>query len=729
MTVSERLAFLLSLDADGAIKGFEKVGNAADKNLGKTQSGLDRASKNLVSFGSKALAVGGLAVAGLANAANAAGDLAEAVAATEVIFGDASDSILEYGENAADSIGQSNRAALSAAATFGTFGKAAGKTGQELAMFSTDLVTLSSDLASFKNTSPEEAVEALGAALRGESEPIRKYGVLLDDATLKNRALELGLISTTTGTLPPAIKVQAAYAEILAQTTDAQGDFTRTADGLANSQRTATARMEDAKAAIGEGFLPILTAVTEKVGSLAKGFSDLNKSTGGVASQVLSFGVIGLGAAGALAFLAGKVIAARDAYTKFNRSLVNSEGQLTKTGKAVSFVQTGLLAFGATEVAFAVLNEITDASGKLERSLQKLVIATEGTTVDIVRAFGDLAKKENDVFRFGDIVGDMGKEIKLAGTESKRDIEDLDRAFGKLLETGPAQAKAFVAALTEQTDALDHNSGQYRDNIDLIERYTERLGLQVGATEVLSEQTDRGAESLGGFASVLNSKVIPGLNDTKTLLEQTKQRTDDLFSRFSDESSLLDLTSGFDDLRQSVWDTTVALNDQNTTQAENRANLIATRQETLSQIEAVLEYTEKVLEIPPSAATNIVALLDQGQIDAAENALAILTRNREINIDLVGRGAAGYGPSGPRALGGSAAGMTLVGERGPELVNLPLGSEVRNHAQLRADMSGASGGSTTVVDITVIMPPGSNGDDVVNAIRKYERTNGKAWRS
>ena len=89
-------------------------------------------------------------------------------------------------------------------------------------------------MASFKNTSPEEAITAIGAALRGESEPIRRYGVLLDEATLKHRALALGIISTTDQALTPQQKVLAATAEIYRQTGDIQGDFTRTSEGLAN---------------------------------------------------------------------------------------------------------------------------------------------------------------------------------------------------------------------------------------------------------------------------------------------------------------------------------------------------------------------------------------------------------------------------------------------------------------------------------------------------------------
>jgi hypothetical protein len=74
-----------------------------------------------------------------------------------------------------------------AASTFGTFGKSAGLAGDDLAGFSTDMVGLAGDLV-VQGRQTRGCVTAIGAALRGESEPIRKYGVLLDGATLKARA-------------------------------------------------------------------------------------------------------------------------------------------------------------------------------------------------------------------------------------------------------------------------------------------------------------------------------------------------------------------------------------------------------------------------------------------------------------------------------------------------------------------------------------------------------------
>lgn len=199
-----------------------------------------------------------------------ASDMNETVSKSNVIFGDGAGAIAEFAETASYSLGQTKKQAIDAAATFATFGKGAGLAGDDLVDFSTTLVGLSADLASFSNTSPEEAITAIGAALRGESEPIRRYGVLLDDATLKQKAMEMGLISTTKNALTPQQKALASYQVILAQTTDAQGDFARTSDGLANQQKILTAQIEDLKTEIGEGLLPATIEATSALNDLLK---------------------------------------------------------------------------------------------------------------------------------------------------------------------------------------------------------------------------------------------------------------------------------------------------------------------------------------------------------------------------------------------------------------------------------------------------------------------------
>lgn len=231
-------------ESEGVLKGFgTKIG------------ALSVAAGNLLSSGIQTGV--GAAVGFIGDSIGAASDLSETMSKVGVLFGDASGDVERFAFTAAKSLGQSKQQALDGAATFATFGKGAGLAGKDLSKFSTDFVGLASDMASFNNTSPEQAIEAIGAALRGEAEPIRSYGVLLDDATLRQKALELGLISTTKEALTPQQKVLAAQKAIYEQTTAAQGDFARTSDGLANKQRILSARFADMKTNIGEKLLPI----------------------------------------------------------------------------------------------------------------------------------------------------------------------------------------------------------------------------------------------------------------------------------------------------------------------------------------------------------------------------------------------------------------------------------------------------------------------------------------
>ena len=200
----------------------------------------------------------------------AASDMGETVSKTNVLFGESADGLLAWSDTAATALGQSKQQALDAATTFATFGRSAGLAGDDLVQFSTGFTGLATDLASFNNTTPEQAIQAIGAALRGESEPLRAYGVLLDDASMRQKALELGLIQTTKEALTPQQKVLAAQALIYEQTSAAQGDFARTSGGLANQQRILDAQMQDLKTTVGEALLPVVLAFTSSLNSLVQ---------------------------------------------------------------------------------------------------------------------------------------------------------------------------------------------------------------------------------------------------------------------------------------------------------------------------------------------------------------------------------------------------------------------------------------------------------------------------
>jgi len=244
--------------AQGAFQNFKNEVANADGAMGKFKAGtgaaFDAVKANAASF---AIAGGAALVTFGAKAIAAASDFEESTAKIGEIFGDAANSVFDFAEDAAQALGQSKQSVLEAAGTFGTFGKAAGLAGEDLSGFSNDFTALASDLASFNNTSPEEAVQALGAALRGESEPLRRYGILLDDASMRQKALELGIISTTKNALTPQQKILAAQALIFEQSSDAQGDFERTSGSLANQQRILQAELENVTIEIGQKLLPV----------------------------------------------------------------------------------------------------------------------------------------------------------------------------------------------------------------------------------------------------------------------------------------------------------------------------------------------------------------------------------------------------------------------------------------------------------------------------------------
>ena len=245
-------------------KGLKEADTAISKFTAKASKGF----AGLADFGKK-LATGlGVAAVGVGafatKAVGAASDIAEETAKAGELFGETTDRLEDFARAAAQRLGQSRAEALAGANTFAIFGKAAGLAGEDLYGFSTDFVELASDLASFNNTTPQQAIEAIGAALRGEAEPLRQYGILLDDATLKQKALELGIYDGN-GALTQQQKIRAAEIAIYDQAATAQGDFARTSDGLANRQRILAAQFANVTASIGEKLLPIALRLAEFV--------------------------------------------------------------------------------------------------------------------------------------------------------------------------------------------------------------------------------------------------------------------------------------------------------------------------------------------------------------------------------------------------------------------------------------------------------------------------------
>jgi len=463
--------------AEGGLKGF---GESISRNMGPI----------LLAAGA---AAGAFAVKVGIDAVKAASDLGETQNKVGVIFGQSSQSILDFAEDAVTGLGQTRIQALEASATFAQFGKAAGLSGGDLVNFSTELVTLSADLASFNNSSPDEAINAIGSALRGEAEPLRRFGVLMDDAALKAAALSMGIGDGTT-TLTTQQKVLAAHNVILSQTSDAQGDFARTSEGLANTQKILQAAVEDAKAEIGIGLVSALEAAGQAMGG-SRGMAGVIQDTG----QDLGDFASGIGLViTALAGLTGGIEDATEAAGKY---------------------ETGV--FGMRDAGNSLLDNILPLIPILGTWVSGILAVGENARIsaDKLLVFANAAKKTADGLPY--FLGGL-REVEKATNEQT--AANVKATYGVLTL---AERQAAYEKILEGTEDTIRNYGGSTGSATVevekltkfqkfLEKSTEDVGKAIASTEALLNtqiQSFKDAKNaVADYALTMQGNLLSGID-------------------------------------------------------------------------------------------------------------------------------------------------------------------------------------------------------------------------
>jgi hypothetical protein len=204
----------------------------------------------------------------------AASDLNESISKTSNVFGKSANDILKWAKNSEMALGISEQAALDAASTFGGMGKQAGLAGKDLTKFSKDTVGAASDLGSFFNVDPTQVLEDIRSGLSGETEPLRKYNIFMNEAAVKTEALRLGLIKEGQE-LTEQQKILARHSLIMKGVGDAQGDFAETSGGLANGMRIATSFIQSFRVWLGQKTLPVVNRAVQAFNRFSAAIQDL----------------------------------------------------------------------------------------------------------------------------------------------------------------------------------------------------------------------------------------------------------------------------------------------------------------------------------------------------------------------------------------------------------------------------------------------------------------------
>lgn len=235
-----------------------------NKALGDSTSGLSK-------FGKIATAVG--AAAGVAmiaigtKAIKSASQLEQNMGAMESVFKSNSKQMEQWANTAASSLGLAKSEYAGLATVLGSQLKNMGVAQDQLGKQTNSLIGLGADLAAQFGGSTSDAVSALSSLLRGERDPIERYGVSINEAAVKAKMAEMGL-SGLSGEAEKNAKLQATLALLTQQTADAQGAFARESTTLAGAQQRLAAGTENLYATLGTALLPAATAVTAALGSM-----------------------------------------------------------------------------------------------------------------------------------------------------------------------------------------------------------------------------------------------------------------------------------------------------------------------------------------------------------------------------------------------------------------------------------------------------------------------------
>ena len=718
----------------------------------------------------------------------AASSLQESLSKTEAVFGDNAQAVKTWARTTSAAFGVNQQAALEAAGTYGNLFKAFGLSDNQAMGMSTSLVELAADMASFNNVPIEDALLALRSGLSGETEPLKRFGVAINDQRLKLKAAELGL-GTYTGTLPVAIKTQAAYALIMQDTALQQGDVGRTSDQLANQQKFLAAQVADLRAEFGTAFLPIMlelvTVFREQVIPVFQRFTDFMKSLSPETLKTAGKIALFVGVLGPMLFAIGKIIIGianfKKAMMLLNLTMAANPVLLIVMAVAaliaifaVAYKSSEKFRLGVNKIANAVIGFV---EGAVNYAIDHINLFVKAFNLVIKGAnlFGanltEIGELSDVTFKRLSVVAQATKEVGEEATDSADAImDDYVPAFddmGLAAEQAAKGTDKATAAAKKLNDEMRKTLVAARDAAQVVVDNLEKA--LDSATDKLNDAKD----AFNSFKDTIAGAVTSILNfgravETGDFLAGLTAQAADATVFAEKVRKLIELGLSERALRQ-VLD---AGFEAGTVIADN---IIAGGTTVVQQVNALVDSVAQVADqvgefgartfyqagITQGEAlvAGIRAALDQAQAEL-NSRIAALTKFEEVisgasvptaatpgpkpkplpkpqaftglNLNVPSVGVMGFGPKpkpfnfGFRANGGpvTKGSPFVVGERGPELFVPSTDGQIISNNKMN---SGA------VYNITVNAGLGTDGAavgrQIVDAIKRFERTSGPVFAS
>ena len=229
------------------------------------------AVKDLKALPSILKKVGGLVVAAFSvkaivdfskQAINLASDLQEVQNVVDTAFGSMAYKMEEFADKSIDMYGISKLTAKQTGSTYMAMARGMGLSMDTASDMAITLTGLSADMASFYNVSQDVAKTALASVFTGETETLKKYGIVMTQTNLQQFAYSQG-INKSIQAMSQAEQTQLRYLYVMEQTKLAQGDFAKTSDSWANQTRILSERWKELLGILGSGLIQALTPVIQ----------------------------------------------------------------------------------------------------------------------------------------------------------------------------------------------------------------------------------------------------------------------------------------------------------------------------------------------------------------------------------------------------------------------------------------------------------------------------------
>lgn len=706
---------------------------------GKTTGGIfDRAGKQVgvsgaaikAGVGVAALAAGTALVKFGADGVRAASNLEQSVGAVESVFGSASGKIFAFGETAANAAGLSKREVNEMASVVGAQLQGMGLSANRSADEVIKLERRAADMAATFGGPTKQALEAISATLRGERDPIERYGVSLKDTDIQARILALGLDTSTVAAKKQAVAV-ASLDLIMSGTAQTSGQFARESDSLAGSQARLKANTENLKAAVGTGLTPAIAdladTANDAVGPLTSLLNLMNQKglTKGiidavsVMNPVLALGQL-KGAIDDVTGASSKAAPAAKALVAETTSLAEKSKLAAEAEKdaasALDKVKSAQIAAFDSSRAYAKAQDDVRAAGlrvvQAQTSLNALLKAgavdakaVASATKDLEGANKTLASAQKSA---ADAQTKLNKALAPASERGTKDanldlrdaVLDVDEANVRLVESNKALKEAQEAGIPTDIAAATRDFTQAEIDLERAQlRHKDAQQALVDLDPTSEAGALRVADAERGVADANDSVALAqqGVIDKTAALNEAQAGDLDFTKKvWAAKLDLLSAQNGVKDAQVNAAASAVKLTDAMYTQAVvtgANADAVGRLHDNLGLLAA--KY--------PQFASIFAAMLG----GSGGTVSTFLPNGSPLNAP------------GRRASGGpvSAGGAYVVGENGPEVLTMG-GKGGYVHA------NGGGGGT-----VNVFMAPGADGDDVVAAIRRYEQRNGPGWRN